>query len=76
MNLKELWVGESILIITSGKHGKFEGINNEGKARIRVGDKILLIKADNLDIIPEKEHFPDIHEYLQKDKNIENKNST
>ena len=71
MNLKELWVGESILIISSGKHGKFEGINNEGKARIRVGGKILLIKADNLAIIPEKEHFPDIDEFLQKDKNIE-----
>ncbi len=73
MQLKDLWVGESVLIRSSGKTGKFEGINKEGKARIRVESKILLVTVDNLDVVPEKEHFPDIHDFLNTENKIENK---
>lgn len=73
MNLKSLWRGEQVKIISSGKAGKFEGINKEGKARISVQDKILLVLANNLEIIPEKEHFIDINDYLNEEKIKENK---
>jgi dsDNA-specific endonuclease/ATPase MutS2 len=72
MNLKDLWMGESVSIIASGKTGKFEGINKEGKARVLINDKILLVHSTNLEVIPEKEHFPDIHEMLRD----ENKHKT
>ncbi|MBK7805402.1 MAG: Smr/MutS family protein [Saprospiraceae bacterium] len=71
--LKDLWIGESVLIRSSGKTGRFEGINKEGKARIRVENKILLVTSENLDIVPEKEHFPDIHDYLNEEKNVDKK---
>ena len=67
MNLKDLWMGETVLIKSSGKSGKFEGINKEGKARVNVRGKILLVTEANLEIITEKELFPDIHEFLNKD---------
>lgn len=73
MQLKDLWVGESVLIKSSGKTGKFEGINKEGKARIRVESKILLVTGDNLDVVPEKEHFQDIHDFLNSENKSENK---
>ena len=73
MQLKDLWVGESVLIRSSGKTGKFEGINKEGKARIRVESKILLVTGDNLDVVPEIEHFPDIHDFLNAENKSENK---
>ncbi len=73
MQLKDLWVGESVLIRSSGKTGKFEGINKDGKARIRVESKILLVTGDNLDVVPEKEHFPDIHDFLNAENKSENK---
>jgi len=71
MRLQDLWVGESVMIRSSGKTGKFEGFNKEGKARIRVKDKILLVSGENLEILPEKEHFPDIHAFLELEKNDE-----
>lgn len=41
MNIKDLWIGESVRIKTSGKTGRFEGINHQGKARISVDQKNL-----------------------------------
>lgn len=73
MQIRELWIGERVMIKSSGKTGKFEGINKEGKARIRIEGKILLVRESNLDLIPEKEHFPDIHEFLNMEKNAEKK---
>jgi len=73
IQLKDLWIGESVLIRSSGKTGKFEGINKEGKARIRVESKILLVTGENLDVVLEKEHFPDIHDFLNMEKNAEKK---
>jgi dsDNA-specific endonuclease/ATPase MutS2 len=73
MQLKDLWVGESVLIRSSGKTGRFEGINQEGKARIRVENKILLVTGDNLDVVPEKDHFPDIDDFLNAESKLENK---
>lgn len=69
MNLKDLWTGEKVIIKSSGKTGTFEGINIEGKARIKVEGKILLVKNNNLDLFPEKEHFPDIHVFLNDAEN-------
>ncbi|MBK8053495.1 MAG: Smr/MutS family protein [Saprospiraceae bacterium] len=70
MNLKELWTGEKVMIKSSGRIGIFEGINAEGKARIKYENKIFLVTAQNLEIVPEKEVFPDIHEYLKRENNI------
>lgn len=75
MNLKTLWIGESVKIISSGKTGKFEGINKDGKARIFVGDKMLLVNENNLEILKEKEHFIDIHDFLNQDIDKKNKES-
>ncbi|MFN8338151.1 MAG: hypothetical protein U0T36_03955 [Saprospiraceae bacterium] len=71
MNLKDLWIGDLLMIISSGKQGYFKGINKEGKARIAVGNKILLTPSTNLQLIPEKEYYPDIHEYLRHEALIE-----
>ena len=51
MNLNDLWIGDRVIIIRSEREGSFEGINN-GKARIKVDNKILLIKASGLRVAP------------------------
>ena len=48
LNLDDLWVGDKVKIISSGKIGVFEGIGKNGKARIKYQDKILLVSASNL----------------------------
>ena len=49
MNLKELWIGDQIRLKKSGRIGKFEGIGKGGKARINVGEKIILATSDNIE---------------------------
>ena len=68
MDLKALWIGDLVEVISSANQGKFEGINKEGKARVSIGDKIFLVTADNLKTVSEKEYFPDIHEFLKSNE--------
>ncbi len=67
INLKDLWVGDTVKMKASGKTGKFLGINADGKARIQSEGKIILTLAQNLELIPEKELQFDIDEFLKRD---------
>ena len=53
MNLDDLWIGDQVIIIHSGRQGTFIGINKAGKARIQIDGKVLLIKASNVSLAPE-----------------------
>ncbi len=50
MNLKDLWIGDPVRIVTSGKEGTFEGISSDGRARVKYRDKILLTREHNLQL--------------------------
>lgn len=49
MDLKEVWIGESLKVLSSGRIGKFEGIAKDGRARVSSSGKIFLVKATNLE---------------------------
>lgn len=68
MNLKDLWIGDLVMILSSGKKGRFKGENKEGKARIEVGEKVLLVAHTNLQLLPEIDMYPDIHVYLREEE--------
>lgn len=70
MDLTSIWRGEKVKILKSGRIGIFEGINKDGKARIKTNNKILLISASNLEIIPEVEHHFDIDAFLQNEQEL------
>lgn len=58
MNLKDIWIGEKVRILSSGRAGTFEGINKEGKARIKTDDdKILLVKSSNIGLYQEESNI-------------------
>lgn len=48
VDLKELWIGDMVKIISSGRTGKYEGLHANGKARINAAGKIYLASAKNL----------------------------
>ena len=50
MILDDLWIGDKLLIISSGKRGTFVG-QVDGKARIKVGEKIIRVKPQNLKLV-------------------------
>lgn len=67
MDLKTLWIGDRVEVLSSSNQGKFEGISKDGRARVLIGEKIFLVMADNIKTITEAEYFPDIHEFLKND---------
>lgn len=68
MNLNDLWIGDEVEIIRSGRIGKFQG-TNKGKARVEVGGKILLVPSAGLQLVPEKkfQRIEDIDDLTDKD---------
>lgn len=77
MEFGDLWIGDLLRIKSSGKIGKFEGVNKEGKARIKVQDKVFLASNKNVEIVSEKElasslnkHKEAFEERTKRDKEI------
>ena len=48
MNLEELWIGDLLQILSSGKVGKYEGTSENGQALIRHGQQLLHANANDL----------------------------
>ncbi len=46
-DLKELWIGELLQVISSGRVGTYEGISKNGKIRIKSDGKIYLASLKN-----------------------------
>ncbi|MCB0657788.1 MAG: Smr/MutS family protein [Saprospiraceae bacterium] len=55
VNIKDLWVGERVWIISLRQRGTYRGVHGSGVARIRVGDQELRVNGKDLEVIPESE---------------------
>jgi dsDNA-specific endonuclease/ATPase MutS2 len=64
INRRDIWIGENVRIISSGKEGKFEGLNTAGKARVSHKGKVYLTPLSNIEIIPPKEYIPEVSDLL------------
>ncbi|MCZ2101097.1 MAG: Smr/MutS family protein [Chitinophagales bacterium] len=77
VDLKLLWIGDTVKIISSGRVGKFEGLNKEGKARIAVQEKVFLATANNLEKLEDEKPYEfDIDHFLEEEKQKEQKQKT
>ncbi len=54
VDLNDLWIGDKLRLLASNRIGVFQGLSGQ-KARVKVGDKILLVSAINLDLLTEEE---------------------
>ncbi len=52
--MKDFWIGDWVKIVSSGRIGKFEGEVN-GKAKVKIEDKILLVTARDLELLDDKD---------------------
>jgi len=60
LDLNELWIGDKLLLLKSGRKGTFQGISGS-KARVKVGSKILLVAATGLQLSEDPETIaPDL----------------
>lgn len=52
-DLKNLWIGDKVMLIKSKRVGNFEGIEKSGKVRVRIGSSFVVTNASNLEIYKE-----------------------
>jgi len=53
LDLGELWVGDELRLIKSGRNGRYLGQSKDGRLRVKVGEKTLLVKLEGVERIPE-----------------------
>ena len=56
MDLKELWIGDTVKLRSSGKIGTYIGTNSKGRARVQCGTKVILTIAENIEMCDEPIH--------------------
>ncbi len=54
IKLEELWIGDKVQVASSGQRGSYEG-SIGGKAKIKIGAKILLVAPEDLQVPDEIE---------------------
>ena len=59
IDINDLWIGDLVILAKSGREGKFSGKAADGRARIAIDQKILLVPIDHLSLKPIIDTFPD-----------------
>ena len=54
MNIEDLWIGEKIRLLKSNRVGFFEGKIDQGKIKVRIGDKVILASPNNIEIVTDQ----------------------
>ncbi len=59
-DLKNLWVGDRVQIVSRKIYARFEGILPNGNAQLRYNDKVLIVEPEDLTLEDETIEFPEI----------------
>lgn len=71
LNLKDLWIGDEVLIVSTKTKGKFNGIDKEGKAIVLISDFPTQIDANDLElVIPPKKVNPAFNDLIPEEHNV------
>ena len=54
LDLGDLWVGDQLRLMKSGRNGSYLGLAKDGRLRIKVGSKIILVKVEMVELLPEQ----------------------
>ena len=50
MNKNDLWIGDWLYILSTNKRGTFEGLDDAGRLKIKVGDEIFTENIENVEL--------------------------
>ncbi len=48
IDIDDLWIGDTVILIKSGRIGKYEGLGKNNKLRINIGHKIVISTISNI----------------------------
>ncbi len=51
MDLSNLWIGDTVKIVSNGTTGKFEGAEKPNVAKVKVGTKYVMVEAKDLEVV-------------------------
>ncbi|MEZ4911902.1 MAG: Smr/MutS family protein [Saprospiraceae bacterium] len=73
---KDFWIGDKVLLRSSKRIGVYQGKSKDGRAKIKIENKIIITNESNVEIIPENEQYFDIDTFLtlEKDQEIVSEN--
>jgi dsDNA-specific endonuclease/ATPase MutS2 len=65
--IKDLWVGDFVILSASKRIGKFVSVSGDGRGRFEVGDKIVLVAEGSFVLKPEEDNFPNhlLNDFLE-----------
>ena len=55
MNPEDLWVGDLLKIISTGKIGSFEGVGKDGMLKLKDNKEIFWAKSNDVEEVEERE---------------------
>lgn len=67
VNIEELWVGDLLKTKKSGRVGRYEGLNKEGKIRMSIGGKVLLLRPSQVEKADESDYYKKRVEIKEED---------
>lgn len=73
IRLEELWIGDKLRVIKSGRIGEFIGKNANGLARLRFGKEEGLFKVAEIEMVIESEPEFDWSEWLDEEHAVQKK---
>ena len=76
INIKNLWIGEKIKVTALNLVGTFEGIDREGKAKIRINSTIQTYDQEVLEVFTEEEKTYFELDFLTEEKTTTSKINT
>lgn len=65
VHLTDLWVGDQVILVNSGRKGRYEGRDKNGRIRVNIGGKVILTTIKNLQIAPEEK--PPLFDFDEED---------
>ncbi len=66
LDIKDLWIGDLLLLKKSGRKGIYKGITSAGKLRIEIGGKIILTSKNNVEILEDDEELQAFTEFEEE----------
>ena len=67
VDIKDLWIGDIVILKKSGRIGKFSGKTEGSKLKVKVGEKVVITSPSNIELAPEGTHINPIVEKKAED---------
>ncbi|WP_235298306.1 Smr/MutS family protein [Portibacter marinus] len=70
IDINDLWIGDLLRLKRSGRIGRYQGESDDGRLRVKVGEKMILVRPQNLESVKESEHDEKLKQLKQNELEV------